>query len=364
MSDLTTRRMIAAYYQEAEPTAFISGMFSSRPEDFHSSEEVEFDIVRCEEDVSIVVQDLSVGYRSNSADVSTNKSIKPPIHKEKIALNAHDLIKRTPGNNPFENVDFRRSLIMRMFDGMRKVERKIKRSIELQASQVMQTATVTLVDSSGTALYTVDYAGKATHFPTAGVSWATATLEQKLNDIKSLCNVIRSDGLRKPDMLLVGEDVLDNLFETTGFYERFDARRADRGTIVSQRSVGEGGIYHGTLEVGNYKLDLFTYDGRYKHPQTGVSTQFVEPGNVIVRASTGVMTASFGDIPNIGQLLNAQNRVLPEIPSRLSSGENRMDLFTNVWMSNDGEQLFAGVGARPLMIPKAIDTFGCLDTQL
>jgi hypothetical protein len=30
----------------------------------------------------------------------------------------------------------------------------------------------------------------------------------------------------------------------------------------------------------------------------------------------------------------------------------------------DGEQFFAGFGSRPLLIPTAIDTYGCLDTDL
>lgn len=365
MSDTVTKRMISAYFQEASPTAFFSGMFQARPENFHSSEEVEIDIVRGEEDVSIVVQDFSTGYRINSADLYTNKGFKPPIHKEAIPLNAFDLIKRMPGMNPFESPDFRANIVTKMFNGMRKVERKIRRSIELQASQVMQTGVVTLTDGAGTALYTLNYAPKATHFPTAGTTWASATLAQKIADLTSLCDVIRGDGLTDPDELVVGATAWENLIQTTGFLDRLDARRADLGMITPMSARGGGGIYRGTLELGNYKLDVFTYNGRYKHPQTGVSTAFLDPGKVIVRSSAARMDATFGTVPNIGTLLNGGNgRLLPELPSRLSSSDARMDLFTNVWMSNDGEQLFGGVGTRPLMVPTAIDTYGCLDTQL
>ena len=111
MSTNVTRRMISAYFQDASPTAFFSGMFQTRPENLHSSEEVEIDIVRSEEDVSIVIQDLSTGYRMNSDDLYTNKGFKPPIHKEAIALNAFDLIKRMPGQNPFESPSFRANVI-------------------------------------------------------------------------------------------------------------------------------------------------------------------------------------------------------------------------------------------------------------
>jgi len=364
MSGNTTRRMISAYYQEASPTAFFSGMFQTRPENFHSSEEIEIDIVRSEEDVSIVIQDLSTGYRMNSDDLYTNKGFKPPIHKEAIPINAFDLIKRMPGQNPFESPDFRANVITKMFGGMRKVERKIRRSIELQASQVMQTGVVTLTDIGGNTLYTLDYQPKSAHFPTAGTSWASATLAQKISDLTSLCDVIRGNGLMDPDELVVGSTAWENLLQTSGFLDRLDARRADLGMITPMDRRGNGGIYRGTLELGNYKLDVFTYEGRYTDPQSGASTKYLDDGKIVVRATGGRLDATFGAIPNIGALLGASGRLIPELPSRMSSAANGMDLFTNVWMSPDGEQLFGGVGARPLMIPTAIDTYGCLNTQL
>lgn len=364
MSGKNTARMIGAYYQEAEPTSFFAGMFRARPENFHNSEEVEIDIVRSDEEVSIVVQDLSTGYRMNSEDLYTNKGFKPPIHKEAVVVNSHDLIKRMPGQNPFEDPAFRANLIMRVFNVMRKTERKIRRAMELQASQVMQTGKVTLTDASGTAVYELDYKPKASHFPTVGTSWATAALAGKLGDIKSLCDVVRGDGLMKPDRIIFGDAAWENLLQTDGFLDRFDARRANLGEINAMRNLGEGGIYHGVMEVGNYSLEVWTYDGRYKDPQTGNSTQFMDSGKFIVQAANGRLDASFGAIPNIGALLGIGQRILPELPSRMSGRSQGMDLSTNAWLSADNETIYAGVGSRPLMIPVAIDTFGCADTQL
>lgn len=365
MSGNTTTRMIAAYYQDSlSVPAFFSGMFRARPSTFHTTEKVEIDIVRSDEDVSIVVQDMSTGYRMNSEDLYTNKGFTPPVHKEGIPLNSFDLLKRTAGASPFDSPDFKANIITRMFMGMRKVEMKIRRAIELQASQVMQTGVVTLTDAAGVALYTLNYSPKASHFPTAGVSWATATLAQKIADLTGLCDVIRAHGLANPDELAMGASAFENLLQTPGFLDRFDARRADLGTITPMERRGNGGTYRGVIELGNYKLDVYTYDGRYKHPQTGVSTPFLHPGKIVARASGARMDASFGAIPNIGQLLGVTGNLIPEMPSRMSSVEGGMDLIPNLWLAADGESLFGGVGARPLMIPTAIDTFGCLTTQL
>lgn len=365
MSGKTTKRMISAYQQMAQPMLFLSGLFQSPPENFHTSEEVEIDIVRSDEDVSIVIQDLSTGYRMNSEDLYTNKGFKPPIHKEALPINSFDLIKRMPGQNPFESPDFRANVILRMFNGMTKVERKIRRAIELQASQVLQTGVVTLTDSTGAALYTLDYKPKATHFPTAGTSWATATGAQKIADIKSLAEVIRNDGLADPDQLIMGIDAFENFISDDEIRKRFDIRRMDLGTISPMEMRGNGGTFRGIVEIGNYRYDVWTYGGRYKDPQTGNKVQFVDPGKIIVRSSSGRLDATFGAIPNIGSMMGGQaTSLLPELPGRVSNAAGGMDLFTNAWLSADGEQLFGGVGARPLMIPTAIDTFGCLDTQL
>ena len=365
MSGSTTKRMLKAYMQKAQPTLFLSGLFQSPPENFYSSEEVEIDIVRSDEDVSIAIQDLSTGYRMNSEDLYTNKGFKPPIHKEALPLNSFDLIKRMPGQDPFQSPDFRANLILRMFNGMAKIESKIRRAVELQASQVLQTGAVTLTDSAGVALYELDYKPKSSHFPTAGTSWASATGAQKLGDISSLAEVVRNDGLSDPDQLIMGIDAFENFISDADVQKRFDIRNIHLGTIAPMEMRGNGGTYRGIVEIGNYRYDVWTYGGRYQHPQTGVKTQYLDPGKIIVRASSGRMDATFGAIPNIGALVGGQaTGLLPELPGRVSNASGGMDLFTNAWLSQDGEALFGGVGARPLMIPTAIDTLACLNTQL
>lgn len=365
MSNTTTKRMISAYNQMAQPMLFLSGLFQSPAENFHTSEEVEIDIVRSDEDISIVIQDLTTGYRMNSEDLYTNKGFKPPIHKEAIPINSFDLVKRMPGQNPFEAPDFRANVITRMFNGMKKIERKIRRSIEVQASQVLQTGQVMLTDMNGNPLYTLDFKPKASHFPTAGTSWATATGLEKISDINNLAEEIRNDGLENPDQLIMGISAFENFISDTEVQKRFDNRRIDLGTISPMQMRGNGGTYRGIVEIGNYRYDVWTYGGRYKEPQGTVKTQFVDPGKIILRASSGRLDATFGAIPNIGTLMGSgATNLLPELPSRVSNAAGGMDLFTNAWLSQDGEQLFGGVGARPLMIPTAIDTFGCLNTQL
>jgi len=357
--------MIRAYQeQNAQPTMFLSGFFQSPAGNFYSSEEVEIDIVRSDEDISIVVQDLTTGYRMNSDDLYTNKAFKAPIHKEAISLNSIDLLKRMPGKNPFEDPGFRAAVILKMYSGMGKVERKIRRAIELQGAQILQTGQLTLTDSDGNSLYTLDFKPKSTHFPTAAVPWS-GTSPDMLGDINGLAEAIRNDGISDPDQLIMGNASFRKFIMNSDVKAAYDIRRIDQGTIAPMKVMGNGGTYRGTVEIGNYRYDIWTYGGRYTDPATGEKATYIDDGKVVVRASTGRLDATFGAIPNIGRLLGTQNtNLIPELPGRLSNSSGGMDLFTNVWLSNDGEQLFGGVGCRPLLIPTALDTYGCLDTGL
>jgi hypothetical protein len=315
--------------------------------------------MRSEEDISIAITDLSTGARLNSEDDFTNKSFKPPVHKEKGAIPAHKLIKREFGENPFESPDFQANAIARGTRLVTKMGDKIARAMEHQSALVLTTGTVTLIDGAGAAVYTIDYKPKATHFPTASVAWNNAS-STKLKDIEDLANVIRSDGLEDPDMLVMGERAYELFMADADVQSKLDLRRAEVGRIVPMEMMGNGGIYRGTVEVGNYKYDIYTYGGRYKHPQTGVSTKYIPDDKVVIRSSMGRLDATFGGIPTIDK----DTRVPAQLFTRLQDTTGVMDLQTKGWITDDGETLFVQAGTRPLMIPTAIDTFGCLDINI
>ncbi len=363
MSTEKAVRMLRAYEQIGPVIMFLSGFFRSPPENFYNGEKVEIDIMRSDEDIAIVMTDLSTGYRMNAADVFTNKEFPPPIFKEGIPLNSHDLIKREFGQTPFQNPDYRANVISRFMRGMRKVDAKIRRSIELQCAQVLQTGTVTLSDENGNALYTIDFKPKSAHFPTASTTWGQVGSDE-IGDLIALDEVIRNNGLQDPGIKLFGASAYEVFLQNSEVKDRINFRRADTIGIIPL-TRGQGGHFRGTIDLGNYKSDIWTYGARYKHQQTGVKTQFLDPGKVVSLVPGLRLDATFGAIPNIGRELGITGPgVLPELPGRFASDASGIDLFTNVWLSPDGEQLFGGVGSRPLMIPTAIDQFGCLDTGL
>lgn len=359
MSNESTIKMLRMYEEQQPVTMFLSSLFQSPAENFYTSEEVEIDVERSDEDVAVVVTDLSSGYHMNENSLYTNKRFKPPLFKEAFELNAYDMIKRQAGQHTFLEPAYQANLMMQFVKGMVKVEKLIQRATEWQASQVLQTGTVTLVNAAGATAYTIDYKPKATHFPTAGTAWDAAS-PTILADLESLMDVIRDDGKLDPGVSIWGIDSYNAALNNDDFKALFDTRRINAGEITRMRDMGQGAKFRGTLDVGNYPLEIWTYNGRYKHPSTGTITKYIAGDKVVILAADGRRDATWGNVPII---LPPEQRVLPFAPPRVRrAGAGGADMITNTWTTDDGEHLFGGISARPLLIPTAIDTFGCIDT--
>ena len=361
MSDASTKTMINAYTSAADPSMFLTSQFQAPRENFYNSESVELDIERSGEDVAIVIANMAEGYRKNAADIYTNKEFTAPVFKELAPLNAFSLLKREFDQNPFANNDFQRKATTKAFGLMRKMENKIRRAIELMASQVLQTATVNMIDDSGNVLFTVDFKPKATHFPTAGTAWSNAGADP-LGDLEALAEVIRNDGLTDSNQLYFGIDAWEAFSNHPTVTPKMDLINSNIGSFLPMnpaQSGTRGAQFRGTIDIGHNKFDMWTYGARYKHPQTGVTTSFIDPAKVIMKSNDTRLDATYGSIPKFRQN-NADS--LRFMPGRISNRDARIDFFPNSWITEDGQTLNVAIASRPLLIPTAIDTFGCIAT--
>lgn len=358
MSDESTRHLIEAYVEESEPQGFLSGFFKSPPQNFHTSEKVEIDIVRDDESIAVPIKDLSTGAHLNEATLYTNKGFTPPIYDEEGVITAYNQIKRQPGVDPFVQPDFLVNAWTQAQRIFRICERKIRRAIEVMASQVLQTGVLTLNDSSGAAVYELDFQPKATHFATAGATWAAdGSTGDPLADLDALATVIRRDGKKVPNVLIFGTTAWTRFLANAKVEKVLNYRRAELVSVVPSRLGADGASFHGTISVGHYVYELWTYEGFYRDP-SGNLVPYVNPERVIMLASTGRLDLSFGAMPVIRP---PEERALAFLPPRISSSARGIDLTTNAWFTPDGKHLRVGCGTRPLTIPTAIDTFGCLD---
>jgi hypothetical protein len=355
MSDRSTIQLIDMYLEESSAPMFLSGFFRSPPGNFHTTEFVEIDIQRDSDNVAIVIKDLSLPPNHNENSTYTNKRFTPPIYDEEGAVTAFEMIERQPGQNPFTNPNYGANAIRQSFAIFRKLENKIRRAIELMASQVLQTGKLALLDKTGASAYDIDFQPKATHFVTPTAWAADGTTGAPLANLESLATVIRRDGKAEPKRLLFGQ----------GAYARFLANPDVKSRLLQIRGAlitaapavrGMGATFQGTVWIGHYSFEMWTYDGFYAHPQTGTLTPFIGDNKVIMLGD-GRLDLTYGAIPMI---VAPEQRALPFLPPRISSEGRGIDLTTNAWVTDDGKRVKVSAGTRPLTIPTAIDTYGCL----
>jgi hypothetical protein len=357
MSNASTIKLIDMYLEEASAPMFLSGFFRSPPENFHTTEEIEFDVQRDDENVAIVIHDLTVAPRDNESTLYTNKRLKPPIFDEQGHISAYNLMARQAGQNPFASPDYAANALREAYAIFRKLELKIRRAIELMASQVLQTGVLTLTDAAGVAQYTLNFQPKATHIKTVTTTWAAdGATGAPLTDLADLATVVRRDGKVEPKRLIFGDVAWPRFLANAAVQKALDVRRLEIGNVAPE-SRGQGATFQGWCWIGHYRFELWTYDGFYKHPQTGVLTPYVHPDKVIMLGD-GRLDLTYGAIPI---LVAPDQRVMPFLPPRISGVGRGLDLTTNAWVTPNNKHVMVSAGTRPLTIPTAIDTFACLD---
>ena len=101
------------------------------------------------------------------------------------------------------------------------LESMIRRSIELQAAQVLQngkiSAPISYEDENDKDVVgkEIDFKGNADHYPGATIIWKDAKGSEMMKDINYLANTIRKNGLTAPDQIIMGMKAYDKFFANT-----------------------------------------------------------------------------------------------------------------------------------------------------
>lgn len=347
------------FSQMRSPNPFLSRMFTIKPGGIYNGEKVAIDIERFGEDVAIAIKKCT-GPNLNDISEFTTKEFTPPAYGEAFPLDVCDLLNRMAGVDPYTAAytEYAGQMVAMMAKGFTQIDDKIKRAVELQASQILQTGILTLTNSAGDTVYELDFKPKATHFPTVGVDWDNAAADP-LGDLESLCEVISIDGKVDPDRVVMGDVSLRNFLDNTKVQAALDNNRYEVGSIAPEFK-DSGAVFYGFVWAGSYRLEIWAYKDTFKDPQTGLPKKYVESDKVIVLSSRTRLDMTSARVP---LPLGPDPRVAGLLPGRMSSREESFDVTPNVYSTPNGKQIMGELESRPLLIPVQIDGFGCLDTQ-
>jgi hypothetical protein len=356
-TELLRRKMIEMYRETRGPTGFLASLFVVRPGNISDSETVVIDVERHGEEISPIVS--PGGQTRNTHDHFTTKEFTPPTINEAMSINSQQLMNRQAGTDPYKATDvgFQEQLLSILLAGMRKLGDKIARNLEWQASQLLQTGVLNLVDAAGNVVYTIDFKPKTAHTASATTAWATHATAVPLDDIAAIGDLIRINSLQTPDQLIMGGDANINFQRCVQVKEHFDNRRMNMGGLDPQLQ-SSGAKFVGTVDIGMYVYQVWTYDGRGIIPGASTSVPMVGLDNCIVRASSGRLDTVYGGVPGP---VRPDPRFAGMLPDRIAIPE-AIAISPNVYSSTNGKNVELELESRPLSIPVGIDTFGCIDT--
>ncbi len=350
-----------AYSQLVMFIPFLTTFFRTTPRDIRDAESLKIDIKRGTRKIAPVISNITQHGGKIEKSQYTQKEFTPPV----VALGADfapgDLVEKAFGKDEYSSAaeGYMMQLQNLIMDAMLEIEPQIMRNLEYQASQIFQTGEVYLYDDQGNIAYSIDFFPKATHFPTVGTAWSEETATPD-DDISSLIEVIRKDGMVTPRNIVFGETALKEYLANAGISDKFDLRRVNSG-IYSPQAQNEDVRYLGELLIGTDRLDAWVYKGYYNHPSTGTITNFITANKVLLLPGIGAPNVDFRKaycrVPTITGVDPRFNGV---IPTNMNLGDRAYTVRT--WTDGAADSLNVEMKTRPLLIPVSIDAFGCLTT--
>jgi len=353
------QRMLARYVDSAPAPGHLASKFKVGPLGIHSAAEVLWDVQRSNRKIAYPQANAGVGYHMNDRSGFSAKKTAPPVYMEGNALAASDLLGvRQFGQNPFADQNFMAAVNDIMSMNAAKITTMIQGSLELMASQILTTGAISLVNTANAVVFSEDFKMKETHRPVASVAWSTPATAKPVTEIANLCDVINRDGKSEPKTIEMNSSTFEEMIATTEFSDAASNQKyVFNGEVVmpENRPNLRGAKYRGRFRFRQWVLEMYTYDEEFEHPYQGTVTKYIPDGKYIIEAGERY-DATFGGILKFGEDTQAMNYLGG---ARLNSADLLQDLDFNAWISLDRTVINLGIGTRPLLIPVAIDTYGC-----
>jgi len=340
---------------------FLSSLFKVTPESFTDATEFEIDLVRSGEEVAPAVTDLTTGAVTIVEDAFESAKAPFPVFALEKPVNISELMIRQPNENSYagEKADWLGRLAKRLVSGFTKMTDMLKRSIELQAAQVLQTGTINLTNEKGKVVYKLDLKPKPSHFPTVINSWGTANADPEA-DIQAVADTCREDGLCDIKNLVMDNKSLENFLKDSKVQRDLKMDGLRLGAL-NPGLVNKGAKYYGYIHIGSYLFDIWVYSATYNPFGSKEHKKYLEENKVLFLPDFDDLDFRrlFGGIPMVrpdstfDQLFGASKVTI----------DGAYDFKARVYWDQKGDTYTGEIKSRPLCLPVSIDRFACLTTK-
>ena len=340
-------------YNEAminQPNMFLSSLFGRQPGSVTESQnnEVVVDIERDQERIAVDVNKGGFGNK-NTGFLFTTNVYEPPLYDEYAPVTAAQVQKRLPGETGFEENNVPQRTMAHILRNQVKMSQKIKRAIELQASQVIFNGVINFTNGDD-----IDFNRLATHNITPANAWSDTVNGDPIADLLAACVVNRNDGKMKSDLAIMGSTAWIEFINHPKVREYLEGRRIEVGNIVPTFGA-EDVTFQGVVWIGDYRLEIYTYPEIYKNAADAI-TYYVPAEEVAVMSSKAYLAKTYAATEMLKQDNDAYNQLgVPSIPI-MTPGQMMPYAYV------ERKVILAGVQSAPLLIPVAIDTIAKINT--
>jgi len=348
--------MIEKYVEKRTLGMFLSSFFRPvRGSTGGTGKTITWDSVRYTDKIAGTV-DRNTGSNLNTTSIYSSKELTPPEYSEAVAIDVNDLVERMAGEDPFSasNRSFSARFISKMTEGVVEMTDKVNRAVELNAAQVLQTGTISL---DGARPFAADFKPKATHFPTVATTWDNSGTATPLDDIEALANVIKTDSRKIVRRCIMGRTALREFIETDQVIGRADSRRMNL-IDINPDMQRRGANFWGTIQAGEFEVEIWGYTAEYEPFDGSPKTTYVDENKVILLPDEPALVVASLQVPKV---LPPDPR-LAQLVTPPTVSEVGFDITPNLWCTPEGDVVYAGVKARPVLFPQGVDEFGALST--
>jgi hypothetical protein len=357
-------KVIALFNSQPNITkmGFLSSFFHVTPDSFTDSEQADLDEIFEGEEIAPAVTDLSTGAVTLVEEKFVNKQIPFPVYAMKSPAQIAALMNRQPGESAYvgARINWLARLAVLLVRKFSRMTNMIRRSMEQQAAQVLQTGDIILTDENGTAAFKLGLKTPVSHFPIVTVPWSDPAADP-MGDIDVLSDIIRDDGLVDVENLIFGGKAWINFIKNPWVRENLKKEGLATGELSPQLR-DKGGKYMGYIDYGSNRYYFWTYNARYNPFKSQTKIKYVDPYNVIFLPNPSDLDFRrlFGGIPTV-----RPDTTFDELfgTDKVQIG-GEYDIRPRVFWSEDQEAYIAEIKSRPLMLPISVSRYGCLKTVI
>jgi hypothetical protein len=290
-----TSMCIDVFSDMLTPSTFLRSFFPSE------QSYVKYLSIQVERDYELISSDVMRGTEGtrNTFSRSQENVFLPPYYREFFDATEIDLYDRLFGSTAID-MGIYSQLTATVARRLSMLKNKIERRYELQCSQILQTGTVTVVNGDS-----INFNRKAASLVayTAGNNFADNAVNP-YSVLEAGCTFLRQSGKAAGSTFnaIMGESAWGAFLTNSIVINRNKLMAWPLDQLTAATRGATGYSYHGQVDAGSYRVNIFTYPEFYDTVATGdvrTSNPYIDAKKVIMIPENPRFKLGFAAVPQL-----------------------------------------------------------------